>query len=220
VDFLVVGNETRYSTKPFEVGATVVLEPGYKGQHISDYRLAFNAEHVYEGYTGQTVDLGDKVPSDAAMALLLKEHKMAMEEATKRRATEQNKERIAQAPKYVEECLGFAASCARCHQEQVVQWQTTGHSRAYGTLEAGLQTTNPECLRCHTTCYLDMPLDGSVTVKEYLRNVQCESCHGKAADHARDGSYGKVTVATCLPCHDKENSPDFDFAEYLANVVH
>jgi hypothetical protein len=65
-----------------------------------------------------------------------------------------------------------------------------------------------------------MPVDGSVTVANDLRNVQCEVCHGMAGDHARDGSYGKVTVATCVTCHDKENSPDFDFAEYLPKVTH
>jgi 2',3'-cyclic-nucleotide 2'-phosphodiesterase (5'-nucleotidase family) len=221
VDFLLVGGEARYSGKAFEVGQTAMMQPGYKGQRMCDFRLSFNAEHVYEGYSGQTLDLGDKVPSDAAMALQLKEHKIAIEDANRRRAAERNKEREAQqTPKYKEEVLGMEASCARCHAEQVEQWATTAHSHAYATLETGHQATNPECLRCHTTGYLDMPLDGSATVKEHLRNVQCESCHGKATDHARDGSYGKVTVATCVVCHDKENSPDFDFAEYLAKVVH
>ena len=221
VDFLVVGGEARYSAKSFEVGQTAMLQPGYKGQRISDFRLSFNEEHVYEGYSGLTLDLGDKVPSDASMALQLKEHKIAIEDANRRRAAERNKDREAQqTPRYVEEVLGMEASCARCHGEQVEQWKTTAHAHAYATLETGHQASNPECLRCHTTGYLDMPLDGSASVKEQLRDVQCESCHGKATDHARDGSYGKITVATCVVCHDKENSPEFDFAEYLAKVVH
>jgi hypothetical protein len=220
VDFMVIGNEARYASKPFDVGGTAMLQPGYKGQRICDYRLSFGPEDVYEGYVGQTLDLGDKVPSDAAMALKLKEHKIAMDEAGKRRAAEEKRQREQQVPKYKEQVLGMNSTCLRCHQEQVEQWRTTGHANAFATLEEGHQASNPECLRCHSTGYLEMPLDGSVAVKDHLRNVQCEACHGNAADHARDGSYGKVTAATCVVCHDKENSPDFDYAEYLAKVIH
>ena len=112
------------------------------------------------------------------------------------------------------------ATCQRCHQPQVDQWVETAHAKAFETLERENQSTNPECLRCHTTCYLDIPLDGSVAVQSNLRNVQCEVCHGKATDHARDGSFGKVTVATCRRCHDDENSPDFDYAAYLLEITH
>ncbi len=123
-------------------------------------------------------------------------------------------------PPYTEECLGVGATCQRCHQPQMDQWTETAHAKAFATLERGNQSSNPECLRCHTTCSTDLPLDGSARVQSNLRNVQCEVCHGKATDHARDGSYGKVTVATCLRCHDEENSPDFDFAVYLPQITH
>jgi hypothetical protein len=103
---------------------------------------------------------------------------------------------------------------------QVEQWSATAHAHAYATLEKSLQATNPECLRCHSTCYIDLPADGSVQVAAELRNVQCESCHGMGTDHARDGTYGAVTGETCLACHDRENSPDFDLATYLPKVTH
>ncbi len=219
IDFMVIGTVAQYSAKAFEVGGTVMLQPGYKGQRLSDYRLSFDAEGAYQGYSGHTLDLGDKIPSDATMALLLKEHKIAIEEATKRRAAA-NRPPKPGTPRYTEDCLGVSATCSRCHQEQYDQWKDTAHARAYKALETGHQSTNPECLRCHSTCYTDMPLDGSVTVLQDLRNVQCETCHGKATDHARDGSYGEVTAATCATCHDEENSPDFDFAEYVSRVTH
>ena len=220
IDFMVVGVAAQYAAKPYEIGETVMIQPGYKGQRISDYTLHFDAERAFTGYTGETIDLGDKIPSDAEMALLLKEHKLAIEEASKRRAAEKRGEAVPTAKQYKAECLGGAATCARCHAAQREQWLGTGHARAFKALEQGNQLTNPACLRCHSTCYLDMPLDGSVVVQENLRNVQCEACHGKATDHARDGSYGKVTAATCVRCHDKENSPNFDFESYLARVTH
>jgi hypothetical protein len=218
-DLVVIGNTPPYSAMPFEVGGAAMLQPGYKGQRLADYRLAFGAEAVYEGYEGEVLELGDKVPSDAEMALLLKEHKIAIDEARKRRAMA-NKPKPAEQPKYVAECLGVEGTCARCHKPEYDQWNTTAHSHAFATLEEGHQSTNPECLKCHVTCYLELPDDGSVAVKQELRSVQCEACHGKATDHARDGTYGNVTVNKCLACHDKENSPDFDFATYLPKVTH
>ena len=220
VDFILVGSNPRHAAQAYEFGNSVFIQPGYKGQRMSDFRLRFDAEGSYAGYSGQTFDLGDKVPSDAAMALKLKEHKIAIEEARKQRSAAARQARTTAAPAYVEECLGVEASCVRCHQSEYDQWKDTPHASAYSTLERSHQATNPECLRCHTTCYFDMPLDGSVAVKEELRNVQCESCHGKGTDHARDGSYGAITEATCAGCHDEENSPDFDFAKYLELVSH
>ncbi len=222
IDFMLIGVAAQYAAKSFEVGGTVMMQPGYKGQRMSDYRLQFDEENAYLGYSGHTFDLGDKVPSDAAVALLLKEHKIAIEDANKRRAAARTPTADAtQAiPPYTEECLGVGATCQRCHQPQMDQWTETAHAKAFATLERGNQSSNPECLRCHTTCSMDLPLDGSARVQSNLRNVQCEVCHGKATDHARDGSYGKVTVATCLRCHDEENSADFDFAVYLPQVTH
>jgi len=221
IDFMLIGVAAQYAAEPFEVGHTVVLQPGYKGQRMSDYRLQFSEESAYLGYSGRAFDLGDKIPSDASMALLVKEHKIAIEEANKRRAAARKPAATETAsPSYTEDCLGVKATCARCHQPQVDQWAGTAHAKAFESLERENQSANPECLRCHTTCYIDIPLDGSVSVQSSLRNVQCEVCHGKATDHARDGSYGKVVVATCLRCHDEKNSPDFDYAEYLPEITH
>jgi hypothetical protein len=222
IDFMLIGAAARYAAKPFEIGGTVMIQPGYKGQRMSDYRLQFGEENAYLGYSGHAFDLGDKVPSDAAVALLLKEHKIAIEDANKRRAAARKPAADAAqtASPYSEECLGVGATCQRCHQPQMDQWTETAHAGAFATLERANQSSNPECLRCHTTCSIDLPLDGSARVQGNMRNVQCEVCHGKATDHARDGSYGKVTVATCLRCHDKENSPDFDYAAYLPKITH
>jgi len=223
IDFVVVGDQ-RGRAVPYEHGNAVFLQPGYRGQYIADYRLSFDEKRAYLGYEGEVVTLGGNVPSDAAMGLMLKEHKTAIEEARRRQLAEQASARESQRsvdqPPYEEDCLGAAGACRRCHTEEYDHWATTKHAHAYETLEHAHQAVNPACLRCHTTCRLDLAQDGSQTVPGNLRNVQCESCHGMGTEHARDGSYGKITVETCLACHDKENSPDFDFATYLAQVVH
>lgn len=221
IDFLVVGNQANYAAKLFDVGTTVFLQPGYKGQYVSVCRLRFDESGVYLGHEGETIAMDDKAPADASMALLMKEHKAAAERISKEKAAEQAQTRAAQKrEEYRESCLGVQGSCRRCHQIQFDQWQTTAHSKAFATLEASQQSTNPACLRCHTTCELEVKPDGSEVIPEDLHNVQCESCHGLGARHARDGSYGQVSVANCLACHDKENSPDFNYAEYLPKVTH
>jgi hypothetical protein len=223
IDFIVVGAQSTHAKEPYEVEGTVFLQPGQRGQYMSDYRLSFDETRAYLGYSGQAVTLDDSVPADASIGLLLKEHKlevtMLQKQRAAQRATDSGMQHV-EAQGYQESCIGTEGSCRRCHTAEFDQWSTTAHAHAYVTLEKGLQSTNPECLRCHSTCYIDLPADGSVAVAEELRNVQCEACHGMGTDHARDGSYGAVTGETCLVCHDKENSPDFDLATYLPKVTH
>ncbi|MBM3308559.1 MAG: hypothetical protein FJY74_09560 [Candidatus Eisenbacteria bacterium] len=221
IDFLVVGSQNNYAARLFEVGTTQFLQPGYKGQYVSLARLRFSADRVYQGCEGEAVAMDDKAPVDASMALLVKEHKAAVERYGKERsaaqAQEQAQKRIAE---HREACIGVEGSCRRCHQSQYEQWLTTAHAKAFTTLEAATQSTNPACLKCHTTCKTDLKQDGSEAIPEELRGVQCESCHGIGTKHARDGSFGTVSVATCMQCHDKANSPDFKYAAYLPKVKH
>jgi hypothetical protein len=222
IDFIVVGAQNTQSTKPYEVEGTVFLQPGQRGQYMCDYRLSFDETGAYTGYTGTTVTLDDSVPADASIALLLKEHKVEVSMLQKQTAAQRAGGRMTDAAPatYQESCIGTEGSCRRCHVKEYDHWSTTAHAHAFMTLEKGLQSTNPECLRCHSTCYIDLPADGSVAVATELRNVQCEACHGMGTDHARDGSYGAISAQTCLVCHDKENSPDFDLATYLPKVRH
>ncbi len=228
IDYMVVGNHNAHASDPYEVGNTTMIQPGYRGQTMADYRLRFDADGTFLAYSGQSFPLDDKKPADAAMALMLKEHKLAVEAASKVRAAEQAEERRRQREAqqdasqedYKEACLGVDDSCKRCHQDKYEHWLTTAHAHAFETLEKALQSTNPECLKCHTTCQTDLAQDGSEEIPAELRSVQCESCHGIGTEHMRDGSFGTVKVTTCLTCHDPENSPDFSFPTYLAQVKH
>ncbi len=223
IDFVVVGNQRAKSSEPFEAGGAVFVQPGSKGQNIADYRLSFDEDHVYQGFEGSVAVLDPNVPADAAMALMLKEHNHAVDKIRKERAAQRAREREAQQKGlsgYREACLGVNASCAKCHGGQYDQWKETPHAHAFESLEKSLQSTNPACIRCHTTCFVDLPQGSSEPVNDELRGVQCESCHGMGTEHARDGSYGAVKVETCLACHDKERSPDFDLATYLPKVRH
>jgi hypothetical protein len=209
--------------KSFMTGGTVFLQPGSRGQYMCDYRVTFDEKQQYLGCEGQAVTLDESVPADASMALLTKEYKTAVDAQNKEMAAlrvKDQQEVMRKAEAYREACVGVNSSCKRCHEPQYDQWKATAHATAFETLEKSVQSTNPACLLCHTTCELNLPADGSQPVPEHLRSVQCEACHGIGTNHARDGSYGAVDTKKCLVCHDKENSPNFDLATYLPKVKH
>lgn len=113
--------------------------------------------------------------------------------------------------------------CAECHEESFGVYLRSKHSRAYTTLlEVGKQH-HLECVGCHVTgsnapggvCRID-----KVAGRE---RVGCESCHGPGSLHSDDPSADNIVnrfePKQCTGCHDKENSPHFDFPRYLREVL-
>ena len=107
-----------------------------------------------------------------------------------------------------------ARLCQACHMA-VCQYETnTAHAGAFsspGFIALGGQT-NASCLPCHTVGY-GLPT-GFVSAKAtpLLEGVQCENCHGPAANHA--GSEDdpiirprvEVAATLCGGCHNPGNS--------------
>ena len=115
--------------------------------------------------------------------------------------------------------------CIECHREQFTDWRTTGHSKAYRTLVQERRQFDLDCWTCHVTG-AGKP-DGPATPKEvgYLRNVQCEACHGPGREHLDDPDGGHVVLdpgpQVCLECHTPEQTEDrFVYEEYLRGVDH
>jgi|GEM_PF-885748 len=115
-----------------------------------------------------------------------------------------------------------SAKCADCHSEISAIYADSRHAHAMATLEKTHQEFDPECIRCHTTG--SMTRGGFTNAKDTpeLGNVQCEACHGPAADHvaAPAKGFGKVTEETCRSCHTDERTPDFDYAAAWAKIMH
>jgi hypothetical protein len=108
-----------------------------------------------------------------------------------------------------------ATACIDCHEETVQQWAQTPHARALDSLKAIGQQNNAACLTCHSVGF-ETPLGfQSEATTAHLAGVQCESCHGPAANHVaipRDFSVRpKVTVASevCGGCHNFHH-PTYD----------
>ena len=106
-----------------------------------------------------------------------------------------------------------------------------------------------DCLSCHTVGFQQSNGFYSVTHSPSLLmdGVQCESCHGPAAEHAntqerlRSGAKNSMSTeefeafqanatklippkdipeSVCLTCHDETNDPHFDFDVDLPRVTH
>lgn len=115
--------------------------------------------------------------------------------------------------------------CIGCHLSIFQTWQKTSHAGAFEDLSKRGPDgkTNAECLACHTTGYGQKGGFRTEADTPYLRNVQCESCHGPGIRHLRNPSekgYGATTEQTCLRCHDGTNSPKFDYEKYREKIAH
>ena len=57
-----------------------------------------------------------------------------------------------------------------------------------------------------------------------LREVGCENCHGPSREHVREPKihtgYFAQAANQCIACHDRENSPQFEFDAYWAKIRH
>ncbi|MGE0375490.1 MAG: multiheme c-type cytochrome [Planctomycetaceae bacterium] len=104
---------------------------------------------------------------------------------------------------------------------------------------------DPECICCHTAGWDPQEVlrfeTGyfSETGSAHLKGVHCESCHGPGSRHVEREESGNAVEAdllveraglsirkqeaeakVCLKCHDHENSPDFEFEKYWAQIEH
>src|ERR1700690_430684 len=117
--------------------------------------------------------------------------------------------------------------CGMCHTQEVDQWNTTEHARAYATLKKYKRDRDPECLGCHMTGYLQpgQTTNHDQTVK-YFSGVGCESCHGPSAAHVRavdkrTGTSRTVAPDVCLGCHTADQTlvGSFEYAAALKAIL-
>jgi hypothetical protein len=118
--------------------------------------------------------------------------------------------------------LAGTAACASCHQEDCKAWAGSKHAHAWETLTARGAEVDAYCQQCHTTGF-GLP-GGFVSARagSAARNVGCESCHGPALAHVRDPKARTPFMARdqCGRCHDRENSPQFDYTAYWQRIRH
>lgn len=107
-------------------------------------------------------------------------------------------------------------ACAACHQGVYDSVLTTPHTQAFAALKKAGQDKNPAFLPGSTVGYR-LPT-GFINEKltPQLAGVQCENCHGPAANHAantEDTSVRprvEVSAAVCGGCHTGSQQPFYE----------
>jgi hypothetical protein len=108
-----------------------------------------------------------------------------------------------------------AQACVSCHGTVHSTWMLTVHSQAFtnATFAAIGGQTNASCLACHTVGY-GLPTGFiSAARTPQLEGVQCENCHGPAANHAANPGdptvVPRVDIAAqvCGGCHSAQLAP-------------
>lgn len=108
-----------------------------------------------------------------------------------------------------------ASDCETCHGSVLSTVMLTPHAQAFTNAifsEAGGQT-NASCLACHTVGYRLASGFTNALKTPLLENVQCENCHGPAANHAANPDDPTVipqvelAAEVCGGCHSVRLAP-------------
>lgn len=108
-----------------------------------------------------------------------------------------------------------SSACLECHASVHGSESQTRHSMALETLKQVHQDKNPNCLPCHTVGY-GLPTGFvSELATPRLGGVQCENCHGPAANHAANEMdltvrpRMDIAAQVCGGCHNGSHQPTF-----------
>ena len=208
IDVLIGGDVTAPSQTPVAVGRTRIVHLANHGKALGWYTLGAD-QCRFELLTEQT-------PEDPAIRQRVVTLQRTI--ATADLAADHHVPLAAGDIAYA-----GPAACAACHPQAAAVHAASPHARALAALTAKGYAADPDCLRCHVTG-LSKP-DGWFRrdTRAELAAVTCESCHGPGAAHVAAG--GKVPLipaspATCVGCHDSDNSPHFNYGAYWAKIAH
>ena len=221
---LIIGGHTGQSVAPIQIGPALVTAVSNQGKFIA--RVSATSSRGGDPSLRWSADLhevSDSLAEDPSQAANLTVFRKRLEQFDF--AADQTSfvaDRISQ-PGDPNRFIGSQA-CQACHEADFATWQASAHSHAWDTLEQAFAHVDSSCQRCHTTGY---GLTGGFvkrTAKDAMQRVDvgCESCHGPSSLHVANTSVSTPWQAadTCLVCHDHENSPQFQYDSYWAQIAH
>jgi hypothetical protein len=213
----VVGGPTGQSIAPRRLGPTLLTAVTNKGKFIADLK--------YTGRAGEAsiVELSERYKDDERQMANVRTFydelgKLDLAASETSFVTKT----IADAP--TEFSVAGTDACRRCHVEDAKSWDASPHGHAWQTLVAGGSHVDSYCQQCHVTSFGRAGGFVSALRSATLVNVGCESCHGPSSAHANTPTvptgFGLAAKDQCTTCHDRENSPKFEYAAYWEQIVH
>ncbi len=220
LDLVVAAEERGIVFDPKQVNNTLIVYAAKETKHLGELRFYTDAEGVVDRFTARYVELDGIVPDDPRLAEITVKARREIDVAQTRVA---EAETVALAGKALDSPYALSESCAKCHQAEYEIWKKSRHSHAFAALEEKQRTFDTACVGCHS---LGFQNQGFVNIKAtpQFADVHCESCHGPGAEHVKAPAAGNYKTPpknqSCLVCHDRDNSPDFDFDKYWPVVAH
>jgi hypothetical protein len=201
-------------------GGPLVLEPGSRGKRLGKLMLDLKPDGRIESYQHEVIAMPPSVPDSLRMTDWYDEYNARVKE-NYLRSVEVRKSQREGLLHYVGEAV-----CKNCHGVQHDVWSRSRHAGAFDALRDVNKAFDPACIVCHTVGFNKESgyIDDLVT--DYLRHVQCESCHGVGRSHV--ATNGKEPLGNaqwskekiCGQCHVPKHSPKFNVAEYWPKIAH
>jgi hypothetical protein len=216
---VVCGGPTGQPLPPQPIGPVLLASATNMGKFVARFDIAAGSR----GWKGRIVELDERFADDRAQLENLARFRgeLARLDLTPAQTAFRPLSLAVPPPDYR---LAGNAACRECHVEDCKLWEQSRHARAWQSLERGRAQPDPACQRCHTTGY-GLP-GGFASVRRTPDRVQvgCESCHGPSQAHVTDAkrptTYHGRAQDQCLACHDRENSPKFQYAAYWGTIRH
>ncbi len=216
----VIGGPTRQPLRPERVGPVLLASATNQGKFL----VRLDAPHPGgpPAWSAEIVELDGTLADDPRQVKNLHTYYEELA-AADLRPTDTSLVRTLVASPDGQRVAG-AASCRECHAADTAVWEATGHAHAWRSIRAKGAHVDPDCQRCHTTGYGLAGGFESVGRSPKRVDVGCESCHGPSSAHVEDPKvrtplFGRA-ADFCTNCHDRENSPHFEFAPYWESIRH
>lgn len=211
IDLLVVGHQGRSNRRDQRLGNAFILQAPQNGQYMGFAFSVLDEGNKIARLDSRVEPLDERFPDHTAVTNIFEAYDLSIE----------NKEKSSVPASGAETYLG-AESCRECHQEIYDQWQATSHAHGYDILVAQSREFDRDCTPCHTTGFGRPGGFVSLTATPDLIHIQCESCHGHGADHAKTPGTAMPAdpALACLECHTESQSPDFVFEERWSLIQH
>jgi hypothetical protein len=224
LDVIIAADGRGLVPDPKQVNNALILYAAKETKHLGELRFYTDAEGVVDRFTNRYVELDGVIPDDPGMAEVTKQARAEIDVVQARMAELEAAAHAAktaagaQLSPYV-----TSETCGACHKTEYAIWKQTLHAHAFAALETKQRVFDTSCVGCHSVGFQKQ---GFINIKAtpQFANVQCESCHGPGAEHVKLPAAGNYKTpaapASCVVCHDRENSPDFVFEKYWPVVAH
>lgn len=215
----VIGGPTGQSIVPELAGPTWIAAATNKGKFVISLSLAENGR----AWSGKVHELNDQLTDDPEQTENVAQFHRRLAECD---YTADQTSFVTLAARDFPSGFRVVGSerCRDCHADACATWQASSHSRAWESLTATGSQVDAYCQQCHTTGF---GLPGgfeSVARSPGRVSVGCEDCHGAGSEHVAEPAvhtpFFQQAQHRCQRCHDRENSPKFDYESYWPLISH